>query len=308
MYHFIVNPSSKTGKGIKIWQAIEKCLINSNIDYSYHFTNPKISIDKIVKKIFKTSEHNKKIVILGGDGTLNEIVNSLTDEELESTYIGYIPTGSSNDFARSLDISNNPILALKKILSSENYLALDIGNLKMPDNKEVRFVVSSGSGFDANTAKLANMSKIKTRLNFFGLGKFAYILKAISSLFRSPFSNGTITIDDNDVRTYDKMFFVVSMIQSYEGGGVKFSPDADPTDGQLSICIAHGLSKFKIVIALIHILSGKQRDLKGIELFNCRTMQVNLDNTWDLHTDGEYPGSYNSFSVTCLPGKLKLLV
>lgn len=308
MYHFIVNPGSKTGKGIKIWQTIEKYLITYNIAYSYYFTNPKVSITEIINKISKKSEQNKKIVILGGDGTLNETVNSLTDEELENTYIGYIPTGSSNDFARSLKISMDPIVALKQILSSDNYLALDIGKLKISDNKEVKFVVSSGSGFDANTVKLANMSKIKTTLNFFGLGKFAYILKAISSLFRSPFSNGIITVDGNDVRAYDKMFFVISMIQSYEGGGVKFSPDADPTDGQLSICIAHGLSKFKIIVALLHVLAGKHRGLKGIELFNCKSMDVKLDKTWDLHTDGEYPGSYNSFSVTCLPGKLKLLI
>lgn len=308
MYHFIVNPSSKTGKGIKIWQAIEKYLIAYNIAYSYYFTNPKVSINKIISKIYKKPEQNKKVVILGGDGTINETVNSLTDEELENTYIGYIPTGSSNDFARSLKIPNDPILALKQILSSENYLELDIGKLKTSDNKEVKFVVSSGSGFDANIVKLANMSKIKTILNFFGLGKFAYILKAISSLFRSPFSNGIITIDGNDVKTYDKMFFVISMIQSYEGGGVKFSPDADPTDGQLSVCIAHGLSKFKIVVALIHVLAGKHGKLKGIELFNCKTMDVKLDKVWDLHIDGEYPGFYNSFSVTCLPSKLKLLV
>lgn len=307
MYHFIINPSSKGGKGIKLWQIIEEYLINHQIKYSYYFTNPKVSETEVVCKINNTPEQSKKIVVLGGDGTINGVINGLTDEELDNTYIGYIPTGSSNDLARSLKLSKDPLIRLKEILSSTTCLELDIGKLKLSD-KELRFAVSSGSGFDASICKFANGSKIKKIFNHIGLSKFVYIIKAVSALFKSPYSKGSITVDNKKSIHFDKGFFIISMIHKYEGGGIGFAPSADPADGLLSVCIAHSMSRFQLLIMLLHVLVGKHQGLKGVELFNCSSMSVSLENNWELHTDGEDLGSYNTYEVSCLPKKLKLLV
>ena len=308
MYYFIVNPSSRGKKGIKLWQIIENYLIVHNIEYSYYFTNPKVSVAEIINKIYKTNEQNKKIIILGGDGTINDVVNGLTDEQLDNVSIGYIPTGSSNDFARSLKIPSDPLTNLKQILSSENHLCLDIGSLIFNDNNEIKYVVSSGVGYDGFICKLANDSKTKSILNYIGLGKFVYLIKAVSALFKTPFNNGTVTIDGKEVETFEKLFFIISMIHLYEGGGINFAPGADPADGLLSVCIAHGMSRPKLLIMLLNVLTGTHIKFKGVELFKCSSIKVQLDKPWILHTDGEVPGSFDSFEVSCLPKKLKLMI
>lgn len=307
MYHFIINPSSRGKKGIKLWQNIEKHLTEQSIDYSYYFTNPNILMSELIKKVFKTCEDEKKIIILGGDGTLNEVINGLSDEELDFSYIGYIPTGSSNDFARSMKIPKDNLTNLKSILSSKKYLELDIGKLTV-DNKEYKFVVSSGSGYDAVTCKLANESKVKTLLNHIGLGKFIYLQKAVTAIFKTPLANARIIIDNEEVRTYNQLLFIISMNQLYEGGGYRFVSSASPTDGLLSVCLAHNMSNIKSVITLLHVPFSKHERLKNVDIFNCNSIKVKLDRPWILHMDGEYPGTYDSFEVVSLPKKLKLIV
>lgn len=307
MYHFIINPGSRTGKGIKAWHVIEDHLIDHKINYNYYFTKPDLSANKIVSKISK-KPGDKKIIILGGDGTINEAINGLEDFQLNNTYIGYIPTGSSNDFARSLMLSKDPLVGLEQILSSKEFLALDLGKVKVGESEEYKFIVSSGAGFDATIVKSANRSKLKTFLNLIGLGKFIYIIKAVSSLFLSPYNQATVIIDNQEVKSYKKLFFLISMNHKYEGGGIVFAPDANPQDGKLSVCIVHGLSRWKLLLMLVHVLVGKHEGLKGVELFNCSSMEVKLENTWNLHTDGEFLGTYPAYSISCIPEKLKLLV
>ncbi len=307
MYNFIINPSSRGKKGLKLWQSIEKYLIEKSIDYSYYFTNPNISTAKLLDKIFITNDDEKKIIILGGDGTLNEVINGLSDDELESSCIGYIPTGSSNDFARSMNISKDNLTNLKAILSSKDCLELDLGKL-IVNNKEFKFAVSSGSGYDAIVCKMANESRFKTLLNYIGLGRFAYLQKAVTGVFKTPLINATITIDNKEVRTYNHLLYIISMNQSYEGGGFKFAPQASPTDGLLSVSLMHNMSIIKSIVSLLHVPFGKHDGLKSAEIFNCKSIKVKLDKPWILHMDGEYPGTSDSFEVVCLPKKLKFIV
>ncbi len=307
MYHFIINPVARSKKGIKLWQTIEKYLTSQNIDYSYYFTNPNISTKEIIKKINQISKQTKKIIILGGDGTLNDVINALTDDQLDKTFIGYLPTGSSNDFARSMKISKDILANIKHILESDDHTYLDLGKLSTKD-QEYRFVVSSGAGYDADICRKVSRSRSKPILNFLGIGQFVYILNAVTTLFQTPYTDATITIDDKKTIKLDTSFYIISMIQLYEGGGIKFAPDADPFDGKLSVSIAHSLSRPKIIKMLLHVLAGKHNKIKEIELFKCSSIEVNLDKKWPLHTDGEYLGNYKTFKVECLPKKLKLII
>lgn len=307
MYHFIINPGSRTGKGIKIWHTIENHLKERQVSYDSHFTSPKFSATKIMEKICEKDTGIKRIIILGGDGTFNEAINGLSTNQVEQVYFGYIPTGSSNDFARSLRLPKDPLVGLNNILSAGHFLTLDIGELTM-DSIPRKFVVSSGVGFDAAICRASNKSKLKLYLNHIGLGKFIYVVKAVTQLVLSPFMDGEITVDDNKKNTYHKIFFVTSMIQLYQGGGLKFAPDANPADGKLSVCIAHGMSRFKLFFMLLRLVAGKHGGVKGIELLHCTNLSIKLQKKADVHTDGEYPGSYTNYEVSCLKGKLKLMV
>ena len=109
MYHFIVNPNARSGLGQKVWKDLEIMLKTRNIEYEVHFTKYQKHATAMTQKI--TSDGNEHTVVaLGGDGTVNEVVNGIVD--FDKTILGYIPIGSSNDFARGLKLPKEPEKAL----------------------------------------------------------------------------------------------------------------------------------------------------------------------------------------------------
>ena len=101
MYYCIFNPSARSGKGKEIWKKLEKSLQNSGLEFKAFFTEGPGHATKLARDITSAqrnpSEYPLKVVVLGGDGTLNEAINGI--EDFDRTLLGYIPIGSSNDFS-----------------------------------------------------------------------------------------------------------------------------------------------------------------------------------------------------------------
>ena len=125
MYHFIVNPVSRSGKGLILWQKkIEPILKKKNIPYRVEYTKQRGDTTELCRKISASAknEDNCIIVALGGDGTVNDAVQGI--EDFENTTFSFIPTGSGNDFAKDMKISKNVKKTLKKILSAKKAVQL----------------------------------------------------------------------------------------------------------------------------------------------------------------------------------------
>ena len=116
MYHFIVNLNSRTGKARKIWEELRQELDRREVLYVLHETKYAGHAIEISRKLVKTAEETIKIIVLGGDGTFNEVINGARD--YEKIEIGYIPTGSGNDLARGLGLSADPMENLNLILET----------------------------------------------------------------------------------------------------------------------------------------------------------------------------------------------
>ena len=101
IYHFIVNPRARSGLGEMLWKQLEPELCRKRIDYQIHLTTKKKDAGKIASKITEDGQEHM-FVVLGGDGTLNEVLSGI--KSLEKVTLGYIPIGSSNDFARGTGI------------------------------------------------------------------------------------------------------------------------------------------------------------------------------------------------------------
>lgn len=306
MYYFIINPHSCTGKGIHVWHQLQKELDSQSIPYKSFLTTHAGHGKILAEHIFDENAGTLKLIIVGGDGTVNEVVNGIP--EMERAHIGYIPAGSSNDLGRSLRLSKDPIKNLNRILNSRKLHLMDMGLVTSSDNKlHNRFLVSSGLGYDASVCKEALRTPLKAFLNQLKLGKLTYILLAIKQLFARPFMEGMISADGNAFTNYKKLLLVTSMIQKYEGGGMKMAPEADPNDGMLSICFVHGLSKLRILTILPALLFGKHTGFQGVETFHCKELRVKLSTPHEIHLDGEYPGDFSEVTVTCLSDKVQLL-
>ena len=187
MYHFIVNLKSRTGKAKKIWEDLREVLEERQVPYILHQTKYAGHAIEISRSLVKSEEAPVKIVILGGDGTFNEVINGVRD--FSKVELGYIPTGSGNDLARGLELPVEPIDNLNRILDSKTLFSMDLGCLSWDDGEcKKYFAVSTGVGVDADVCRRALSSTLKKVLNALGLGKLTYGLLTLISLFAIYFS------------------------------------------------------------------------------------------------------------------------
>jgi len=124
MYYFIINPKSRSGKGIYVWHTVRAELDKQQISYDYFITKYARHATEIVKELCETKPGIKNIVVIGGDGSINEAINGIT--VFEDVILGYIPSGSSNDLGRSLNLEKDPLLGLKNILSPTHFGYMDM--------------------------------------------------------------------------------------------------------------------------------------------------------------------------------------
>lgn len=306
MYYFIINPNSRSGNGIKIWHSVKKELEFLQVSYTAYLTEYNLHATYIAEEICKSTSGVKNIVVLGGDGTINEVINGIND--YDDVILGYIPSGSSNDLARSLGLPKDPIEGLKHILTPNRFQYVDTGYINDNSNDIHRkFSVSCGLGYDADTCVDTNRSKLKKVFNRYGLGKLTYIMIALKVLMRTSFVDADVTIDNKITKSYKQVLLITSMIHKYEGGGLKIAPSANPYDGNLSVCIVHGLSRLMILILLPTLLFGKHTVFKGVETFDCKTLEVLVNKPSAIHLDGEVPGTLKHMTMSCTTKQLRII-
>lgn len=303
MYYFITNPSSRSGGSKKIWKAVAGILIERNISYQVFHARYAGHVKKLAASI--TAEHHPcTLIILGGDGTINEVINGIQYQD-EIT-IGIIPTGSSNDFVRSMGLPTDPEEALNQILQPSKYTTLDIGKLST-GTKRRYFSVSAGFGFDASICYESTSSKLKMVLNKLRMGKLTYVFLAIKQLFHFKPGPVEIQLDGKDTYVYKKVYFISAMNHPYEGGGLKLAPFASPRDGCLDVCIVEGYPRFIILCLLPTAFFGKHTVFKHVHMHRCQEINIVSSDKYPIHTDGEATLGCQSVKMECVPEKLRLI-
>lgn len=303
MYTFIVNPNARSGLGKRVWDKLETILIKEKIDYEIYFTKYQKHATRITEEI--TSGGKEHIIVaLGGDGTVDEVVNGICN--FDKTILGYIPIGSSNDFARGLSLPKKPLDALRTVLERPNLHAMNIGELTYK-NKVRRFAVSAGIGFDADICHEAVVSHVKLFLNKLKLGKLTYVCIALHRLFVTKPCEVTVSMDEGEPIIFPSTYFVALMNNKYEGGGVKFCPDAKNDDDKLDVLVAANVSKLKVLCLIPLALFGWHTPFKGVHIYTCKNIDIRAAQAMPLHTDGEPIFLQHKISARCLPEKIRVI-
>lgn len=307
MYHIIINPASRSGKGLKIWkEQVEPALRRGGTDYRPYFSEKAGDVARIANEIISVVDDTPvMLVVLGGDGTVNEALQGIGDTS--KVILGYIPTGSSNDLARDLGIPTDPTAALDLILHSGTPCPMDLGTLTYEDGKKRRFAVSCGIGFDAAVCEEALRSKAKKVLNKIGLGKLTYLSIALKQLFAARAVSGKLIPDDEKPIEIGNILFTACMLHRFEGGGFMFSPDADATDGILNLCAVGDISKALILWALPTAFKGKHYRFKGITPYQAKKVRIEVTSPLWVHTDGEVTRKSRSLTVTCEQNAIRII-
>ncbi len=192
-------------------------------------------------------------------------------QNFENVILGYIPTGSSNDFARGMKIPKDPVKALHLVLHPQAIQKMDIGVVDYGE-KSRRFAVSAGIGFDAIICHQASVSKLKAALNKIRLGKLTYAGIAIDRLIKDDSVRAEVELDKGETQVFRDTYFVAVQNQPYEGGGFKFCPEADPGDRKLDVIVVSGLKRWQVIRTLLLAFQGKHVGHKGISIFRCEKL------------------------------------
>lgn len=295
MYEIIYNPGSRSNVGSSVCDTIAKILDEHNIEYRLHKTKKAGHAETIAHDLTCDGKaHN--IIVIGGDGTLNEVVNGLCDPELVT--MGLIPSGSGNDFARAVGISTAPKNALDVILNCTKTTPINYGETFLPNHYR-RFLISCGCGFDSDVCRDAQVSRLKPILNRLHMGKLIYTLIALKKLIRKSTFSAIMKIDDDIHVELDKLFFITAMNTTYEGGGYMFCPDASPSDDKLDFLTVNNMSRTRMIPLLPKAKKGKHLGHKGIDITPISTLSMKFSKSVYLHTDGEVFGAFDHVKISC---------
>lgn len=312
MLYFIANETARTGKGVGVWRQVQIELRGKKIPYKVFMTKYKGHATELAKMLSEKDEEDICIVVVGGDGTLNEVINGVTD--FEKVRISLIPAGSGNDFARNLGIKKEPEERFADIFAciekgTDCYERIDLGMAEWPEGLQPRkYAISSGVGMDALVCKKNATSKIKVWMNKLGLGKLSYLIVTVQSLFTMETADMSVKVDGFSVLNFKRTIFAAAMNAKAEGGGVPMAPKASVQDGLLSICFVYKFTKFGALLRLPFLAMGKHEHFNGFKVFDCKEIDIQIKKPMALHTDGEYLGDVTEVHYTCLPGKMKFIV
>ncbi len=333
MIYFIVNPTSRSGKCLDIWKQVRAYLRKNNVEYKAFETKHEGHATELARKLCKLPLDEVTIVTIGGDGTINEVLNGITD--FDKVRFGVIPAGSGNDFARGLSISKDVLLQADVIINSKTTENIDLGRVTWwgaentrsnhsDDNNDKNadieqraccavkksriFAISAGVGLDAIVCKKALTSRLKKFLNKLKLGKLTYIILTVQTLFSMDTAEAKVSFDGEEEKSFSKLIFAAAMNFRAEGGGVPMAPRADAKDGLLSVCVVNGIPKWRTFFCLPLLVIAKHEKLKGFSVVNCRKCQITLDKPVVLHEDGEYCADVSRVTMECLPERLRLIV
>lgn len=308
MLYIIVNPASKSGQGRKKWETFKEKLNQNSIVYEVFFTDKQNGATLCAKEIAKKIRPDSSdiLCVLGGDGTINEVLNAFDLNGTKDTALAYLPTGSSNDLARALHIAASPDELISRMKKPVIHTA-DTGMLQPGTGKNRRFCVSCGIGLDAAVCKEALDSKLKDVLNRLGLGKLTYAGIALKQLISAPSCHCDITLEDGIAKHYDRLLFAVAMVQPYEGGGIQMAPMADCHDGLFDVMIVAGLKKWRALYLLPLAFFGLHTKAENVYFFKVRKLTIETDVPLIVHADGEYCGKQQKITLSCQKNGLKFI-
>jgi len=302
----IVNPNAGKRKGEKDWKKISGELDEQGFKYKSLFTEHRFhAIDLSQDHI---NNGYTKIIVAGGDGTLNEVINGIFAQSAFPTTeitVGHISIGTGNDWGKMFNIPKKYPKAIKTIADGNTFIQ-DAGKVKYQLGKKGEnryFINMAGMGYDALVAQKTNKMKEKG-----GGGPIAYLYNLFLGLFQYHKTFFEIEIDDKKV--YSGEVFSMSIgICKYNGGGMMQLPNAVPDDGIFDVTVFNkNATKTDVFKHLKKLYDGTFINLPIVDTYTGKHIKIysRPKNTVYLETDGESLG-HSPLTFEIIPRSIKVI-
>jgi diacylglycerol kinase (ATP) len=238
-----------------------------------------LSEDVQLSLAIEPAQNHDAALIFGGDGTVHRHLAQLHRYKIPTLVV---PTGSGNDFAKSLGIRNVEI-ALRAwqqfCADGKNVREIDLGMIHV-GGEEILFCCVAGVGMDAEANARAN--RMPQWLKSTG----GYVLAALQSLVAFKPVEMSVKTSQREIRR-PAFFAAVGNAHRY-GGGMKVTPRALPDDGLLDICVVSKLNKLKLLCWVPTIFFGGHLRLKQVEYFQAELVRIETERELELYADGDF--------------------
>jgi len=298
----IVNPNAGNGKGKKDWNRIAGHFASQEIPVVSKFTERKGQAIEFTRTAIE--EGFRKIISLGGDGTLNEVVNGVFTQSSSPTReitVGMIPVGTGNDWGRMFGI---PLVyeAAVKVIKENKTLIHDIGLISYFTGEEQHkryFINIAGLGFEAMVVKKTNKEKDKGRSN-----NAIYFYNLLSSLI--SYHNTPVEFEIDGKKNSATIFSINVGNGRYCGGGMRQTPEALPDDGLFDVTVIKEMGRIEIIKSLKLLYDGTILSHPKVDGYRCTSLKVSSESTLFAEADGESLG-HTPLEFSIIPAGLNVV-
>lgn len=293
----VVNAMAGGHRTRRLWPGLRDQLSHLGLDFEYGVTTgPGVATD-----LARTAVHEgwPLVIAVGGDGTVNEVINGLTDEAGRPLgALGVIATGRGRDVCRNLGVSSDPVAAARRILYGQEILVdLNVAEL---ERRRRYFVNAAGVGFDAEIAERTRIGRGRSAPT----GTLPYLLGIVAALRTHQPRPATIEVDDQPAWSGPLTTAVVAN-GAYYGGGMMIAPAADPTDGYLDLTIIGDVGRAELLRWLPSVYRGRHVLNPKIVVRRGHTVTVHSATSMRVHVDGEGAGE-TPLTIRVCPRALRI--
>lgn len=300
----VVNPRSANGSTGKKWPAIE-AEIRKHLDrVDCVFTSRPMEAVELTGRALK--EGYEMVVGVGGDGTINEVVNGFFEDDRlinEGAVAGIISMGTGSDLIKTLGIPKEVGMAAAR-LAGRALRSIDVGKVDFMNNegKEERryFINIADVGVGGETVE-----RVNSTTKAFG-GLISFMWGAFISLLTYKNKKVRIRVDDH----FDEELIINSINicnGRYYGGGMKIAPDAAPDDGLFDVIIMGDLTTFESLRNGLRIYKGTHINHPKVTCLRGRKVMLTSDEKVLMDMEGEQPGIIPA-TFEIIPGAIKFKV
>ena len=283
----IVNPTSGGGKGLTEFPKISHLLRKNGIAHDPVFTEHRYHAAELA--VEAANRGYRKLIVVGGDGTLNEVVNGLFIQrqcEPKDITLAVIAVGTGNDWVRTFGIPRNYTAVVRAIKEGYTYLQ-DVGKVTYTESKvqQTRYMANvAGLGFDAYVIKIFNHLKLKGYK-----GKWLYLYSLLKGYFSAKPAGATIEVDGKVI--YNKLLFSLAVgICRYNGGGIQQLPRAVANDGLLDLTIIRPVHWWHVVFRAKRLFNGNIYSIGHVHHAQGKEVKITSAPPIPIETDGELQG------------------
>lgn len=303
---FIINPASARGTTLRAWAGARAKITALGIDFAEHITTRAGEATEVTREALTNG--TTRIIAVGGDGTLSEVVNGYLDHQgrpiNKSAAIGLLPSGTGSDFRRSLGLTGHDD-SIRTLLSPETRL-IDVARAEFRDQDGAnasRFFINVASfGLGGDVSALVNKWRESLPRWIGGSARFA--AAAIAALGRYKNVAVSIRLDAREIQIRSNLIVVAN--GRFAGGGMMLAPHAELDDGLLDVIVTDEVTRWDVIKELPRIQRGGH--LKNPKVTALRAHEVSIDSEEPMAVDldGEMVG-FTPVHITLLPGSIQFV-